>query len=123
MGLLTMFNNFQNWNGFQGNYDSYLKNMEPASKALQAIAAESTNYAKKSSETARSYFEKLTSVKNFDEAIKLQNELASSSYQEFMKDSAKFGDLYKDYLKAVFPQVATPEPQKKASKATVVSEA
>ena len=40
-----------------------------------------------------------------------------------MKDSAKFGDLYKDYLKAVFPQVATSEPQKKASKATVVSEA
>ena len=118
-----MFNNFQNLNGFQGSFDSYLKNMEPASKALQAIAAESTNYAKKSSETARSYFEKLTSVKNFDEAIKLQNELVSSSYQEFMKDSAKFGDLYKDYLKAVFPQVATPEPQKKASKATVVSEA
>jgi hypothetical protein len=122
MGLLTMFNNFQNWNGFQGNYDSYLKNMEPASKALQAIANETSNYAKKSSETARSYFEKLSSVKNFDEAIKLQNELASASYQEFMKDSAKFGDLYKDYLKAVFPQTAATEPHKKASK-TGVSEA
>ena len=117
-----MFNNFQNWNGFQGNYDSYLKNMEPASKALQVIANETSNYAKKSTETARSYFEKLTSVKNFDEAIKLQNELASASYQEFMKDSAKFGDLYKDYLKAVFPQTAATEPHKKASK-TGVSEA
>ncbi len=116
-----MFNNFQNWNGFPSNYDSYLKNMEPASKALQAIATESTNYAKKSTEAARAHFEKLTSVKNFDEAIKLQNELASNCYQEFMKDSAKFGELYKDYLTAVFPQVAPHEPQKKASKTTVVS--
>ena len=40
-----------------------------------------------------------------------------------MKDTAKFGDLYKYYLKAVFLQAAATEPQKKASKATGVSEA
>ena len=110
-----MFNSFQNWNAASNPFGSYLKSMEPASHAAQAIASETTDYAKKSTEKAKSYFEKFAGVKSFEEAAKLQNEFATSAYQEFLADSARFGDLYKNYLKAVFP-AAVPVDAKKNPK-------
>lgn len=122
MDLSPMFNNLQNWNAFPVSYDSYMKSMEPATKALQAIASEANDYTKKTTETARSYFQKFSGVKNFEEAVKLQNEFASSAYQEFMKESAKFGDLYRDYFTAVFPQTVDKTTEKKPSKTVTISE-
>ena len=121
--MSTMFNNMQNWNAFPVSFDSYVKNMEPATKALQAIATETSDYAKKSGDAARSYFQKISTVKSFDEAVKLQNEFATAAYQEFAKDSAKFGDLYKNYLTAVFPQSTEKSTEKKSTKTHTVSEA
>ncbi len=115
-----MMNNFQNWNAFSNSGEPYLKSFEPATKALQAIAAETSEYSKKTTEAARSYFEKFTAVKNFEDAAKLQNEFLSASYKEFMKDSSKFGELYRDYLTAIFPAVATTT-EKKTSKTPAAS--
>ena len=116
-----MFNNFQNWNAFPNSAEPYLKSLEPATKALQAIAAETADYSKKTTESAKSFFEKFSTVKNFEDAARLQSEFVSASYKEFMKDSSKFGELYRDYLAAIFP-TAAPATEKKTSKTSAASE-
>jgi hypothetical protein len=117
-----MSNNPQDWSAFPVSYGSALKSMEPTTKVFQAIGAETSCYAKKSIETTLAYFQKLSTVKSFDEAVKLQNEFASSSYQEFINESTRFGDLYQDYLKAVLPQRVEKTPDKKPDRAHSVSQ-
>jgi hypothetical protein len=49
---------------------------EPFTKGLEAIAAETTDYSKKSFSKSQAFFEKLFGVKKFDEAIQLQSDFA-----------------------------------------------
>jgi hypothetical protein len=116
-----MSNNIQDWSAFPISYGSALKSMEPATKVFQTISTETSCYAKKSIETTLSYFQKLSTVKSFHEAVKLQNEFATSTHQEFIKESARLGDLYQDYLKAILPQMVEKGPEKKIERAHTVS--
>ena len=116
-----MSNNNQDWSVSPVSYGSALKSMEPATKVFQAIGAETTCYIKKSIETTLSYFQKLYTVKSFDEAVKLQNEFATSAHQEFLKESTRFADLCQDYVKAILPQMIEKTPEKKAERAHTVS--
>ena len=75
------------------------------SKQLQAIAAEATDYSKKSVESSSAFVEKLLGVKKFDEAISLQQEFAKSSYEGFVAQATKFGELYTNVAKEAFKPV------------------
>ena len=57
------------------------------SKGLQAIAAESTDYSKRSLESGSAFVEKLLGVKKLDEAIALQQEFAKTSYEGYVARS------------------------------------
>jgi hypothetical protein len=74
-------------------------------KGLQAIAAETTDYSKKSLESSIALLEKLLGVKSLDLAIQLQSEHAKNSYADFAALATKLGKLYsnlaKDSLKSV----------------------
>ena len=71
-------------------------------KALQAIAAETTDYSKKSFEKSRVLAEKLIGVKKIDEAIQLQSDFAKSAYEDFVAQATKIGSLYSDLAKDAF---------------------
>ena len=74
-------------------------------KGWQGIATEATDYSKKSFEKSRLLAEKLAGVTKFDEAVALQTEFAKSSYEDFVAEATKFGELYTALAKDVFKPV------------------
>jgi phasin family protein len=74
-------------------------------KGLQALATEATEYSKKSVESSTAFVEKLVGVKKLDEAITLQSEFAKSSYEGFVAQATKFGELYTAVAKEAFKPV------------------
>jgi hypothetical protein len=76
-------------------------------KGLQAIAAETTDYSKKSLEAGSAFVEKLLGLKTPQEAVQLQLEFAKSSYSDFVAEATKIGELYSNLAKDSFKPVAT----------------
>ncbi|MGO9774164.1 MAG: phasin family protein [Roseiarcus sp.] len=86
-------------------------------KGLQAIAAETTDYSKKSFEKSRGFFEKLIGVKKIEEAIQLQSDFAKSAYEDFMAQATKIGEMYGNLAKEVFKPVTVASPAESSATA------
>ena len=115
---IEMFNNFQDLQSFFVNpLETFSKTSSETTSKIQAINTEATDYAKKSFEKGRSHFEKLTAVKNFEDAVKLQSDFVKSAYEDFVSQSTKFGTLCGDLIKS-----ATPVYESKATKKSSVKE-
>jgi hypothetical protein len=71
-------------------------------KGWQSIAAETTDYSKKSFEKSRLLAEKLITVKKIDEALALQTDFAKSAYEDFVAEATKIGEMYSSMAKEVF---------------------
>ena len=74
-------------------------------KGLQAIATEAGDYSKKSFEDGAAFVEKLVGVKKLDEAITLQSEFAKTSYEGFVAQATKMGEMYNAVAKTAFKPV------------------
>lgn len=71
-------------------------------KGLQTIAAETTDYSKKSLENSSAFVEKLLGAKSLDNAIQIQSEYAKSAYEGFVAQATKIGELYTNLAKEAF---------------------
>jgi hypothetical protein len=76
-------------------------------KSWQAIAAETSDYSKKSIESGSAFLEKLLGAKSFDTAIQLQSEYAKTSYAGFIAQATKMSELYSALAKEAFKPVET----------------
>jgi len=74
-------------------------------KGWQSIATETTDFSKKSFEKSRELAEKLVGVKKIDEALELQSDFLKSSYEDFVAESTKLGELYSALAKEAFKPV------------------
>ncbi len=74
-------------------------------KGVQQIAAEATDFSKKSLETQTAFVEKLFGAKSLDSAIAIQQDYAKSSYEAFVAQATKFGELYTSLAKEAFKPV------------------
>jgi hypothetical protein len=74
--------------------DLAMKSVGTVSKSAQAIAVELADYSKKSFEDSTAALEKLFGVKSIEKAIELQTEYAKSSYEGFVAEAAKIGEMY-----------------------------
>lgn len=74
-------------------------------KSVQQIATESTEFSKKSLETAAAAFEKLIAAKSLDSAIQVQTDYAKLSYEAIMTQNKKLGEMYAGLAKEVFKPV------------------
>ena len=74
-------------------------------KGLQTIAAEATDYSKKSFEKTSSTFEQLMAAKTPDAAFKIQSEFAKTAYEGFVAQATKMGELYTNFAKEAFKPV------------------
>ena len=81
------------------NVDAALKAFGTTSKGVQAIAVETTDYAKKSFEAGTAAIEKLSGVKTLDKAIEIQADYAKKAYESLVAQSTKVGELYSDLAK------------------------
>jgi hypothetical protein len=99
-------------------FEAFTAATSTSTKGLQAIATETTDYAKKSFEKSRAHFEKLMGVKKIDEAIQLQSDFAKSAYEDFVAQATKIGEIYSSLAKEAFKPITVAA----SAKPTVVSE-
>jgi phasin family protein len=72
------------------------------SKSAQAIAAEVADYSKKSVEGSAAHWEKLAGAKSLEKALEVQSEYLKSSYEGFVAEATKLGELYLDFAKEAY---------------------
>ncbi len=71
-------------------------------KNAQAIATEVADYSKKSFEDSAAAWEKLMGAKSVEKAMEVQSEYLKSSYEDFVAQSTKLGELYADLAKQAY---------------------
>jgi phasin family protein len=72
------------------------------SKSAQAIAAEIADYSKKSVEDSQAAWEKLLGAKTPEKAMEVQSAFLKSSYEDFVAEATKIGELYVDLAKEAY---------------------
>ncbi|HZZ81576.1 MAG TPA: phasin family protein [Gemmataceae bacterium] len=72
------------------------------SKTAQAIAVEFVDYTKRSAESSTAAWEKLLGAKSVETAIEVHTEFLRSSYEDFVAEAAKLGELYSDLARHAY---------------------
>jgi len=88
--------------------DAALKSYSEVSKGFQAIAAEAAEYSKKSFQDGVTHFETLAGAKSFETAFELQSNFVKNSYERFVAESTKLGEMYADLAKTVYKPYEAP---------------
>jgi hypothetical protein len=86
----------------QTNMDTAMKAIGEWNKGWQAIAAEITDYTKKSFEEGTATFEKLASSKSIEQAIEIQTGFAKRAYDGYMHQMSKIGGMYAELAKEAY---------------------
>ena len=81
------------------NMDSTMKAWNQASKGLQALAAETAEYSKRSFEEGCATFEKLQGAKSLETVIEIQTAHAKTAYDGFVVQASKIGEIYMNLAK------------------------
>ena len=79
----------------------------PCAAILQAIVAEATEYSKKSIDDRLIFVEKLLGVKSLETMIRIQSDYAKTSYEDFVAQTKKMGELYSNLAKEAFKPIET----------------
>lgn len=79
--------------------DNALKALSAATRGFQQIAAETTDYTKRSYEQSAQMFEELSKAKSLDKALEIQNDYARTAYQNWVSQATRMGELYADLAK------------------------
>lgn len=101
--MIKNFEDFQKLN--QHNVDATMKAIGEWNKGWQAIAAEMTDYTKRSFEESTATVEKLFAAKSVEQAIEIQTGFAKRAYDEYMHQMSKIGGLYADLAKEAYKPV------------------
>jgi hypothetical protein len=84
------------------NVDAAIKSFGAYSKSMQAIAIELADYSKRVFEQGTAATEKLMGVKSIDKAFEVQSDFVRSSYEGFVAQATKLGELYADLAKEAY---------------------
>ena len=90
-----MFTNVEEFQKFsKDQVEAATKAATLATKNLQQLAAESTDYSKKSVEQGTAAVEQLMGAKSLDKAFEIQSAYAKTAYEGFVAQATKMGELY-----------------------------
>ena len=101
--MIKNFDDFQKLG--QQNVDTAMKMVGEWSKGWQAIAAEMTDYTKRSFEEGTATVEKLLSAKSVEQAVEIQTGYAKRAYDDYMHQVSKLGGLYAELAKEAYKPV------------------
>src|ERR1700730_1065241 len=101
--MLKNFEDFQRLG--QSNVETAMKMLGEWSKGWQSIAAEMSDFTKKSFEEGTAAFEKLLSAKSVEQALEIQAGFAKRSYDGYMHQMSKIGGLYAELAKEAYRPV------------------
>jgi hypothetical protein len=88
--------------------DAALKNYSEVAKGFQAIATEASEYSKKSFQDAASFVEALSGAKSIETAFELQSGYVKASYESFIAEATKLGEMYADLAKTAYKPYEAP---------------
>ena len=86
----------------QTNVDAAMKVFGEWNKGWQAIAAEMTDYSKRSFENSSATFEKLVSSRSIEQMMEIQTTYAKRAYDEYMHQLTKIGGMYAELAKEAY---------------------
>jgi phasin family protein len=94
-------------------FDMALNALGIWTKGAQTMTVEVIDYARKSAESSAAAWEKLLGAKTLDSALAVQSEFARSSYEEFVAEAAKLGEIYVEFAREAYAPLRTAfaEPQ------------
>jgi hypothetical protein len=69
---------------------------------MKAIAAAHADYAKSSFEANKAYLTQIATIKAPDQAVQITTDHMKSTYETFVAESTKIGDMYKDFFKSAY---------------------
>ena len=101
--MIKNFDDFQKLG--QQNVDTAMKLFGEWNKGWQAIAAEMTEYTKRSFEESTATFEKLLTAKSLEQAIEIQSGFAKRAYDGYMHQVSKIGGMYAELAKEAYKPV------------------
>jgi hypothetical protein len=101
-----MINNFQDFQNFgRGNVEDAVKLFGEWNKGWQAIAAEMTDYSRRSFEQGTTTFEQLLGAKSIEQALEIQTGFAKRAYDDYMQQMTKIGGMYTNLAKDAYKPV------------------
>jgi hypothetical protein len=89
----------------QTNVETAMKLFGEWNKGWQAIAAEMSDYTKRSFEEGTATFEKLIGAKSVEQAVEIQTNYAKRAYDEYMHQMSKIGGMYATLAKEAYKPV------------------
>jgi hypothetical protein len=89
------------------HFESVVASANTLQSGVQAIATAYGDYTKKSFEDGKSFVEKLAGVKSLDKAIEVQTEYAKTTYEGFVAEATKIGELYAAFAKESYKPFET----------------
>jgi phasin family protein len=84
------------------NMDATMQSFGAFSKTLQAITVEIADFSKKLFEQNTAATERLIGAKSLEKAIEVQSDYAKSSYETFVAEATKLGELYADLAREAY---------------------
>jgi hypothetical protein len=101
-----MIKNFEDFQKIgQHNVDAAMKAIGEWNKGWQAIAAEMTDYTKRSFEEGTAAVEKLLAAKSLEQAVEIQTGYAKRAYDDYLLQVSKLGGLYAELAKEAYKPV------------------
>lgn len=101
--MMKPFEDFQKMTPF--NPDAAMRMFGEWNKNWQAIAAEMTDYSKRSFEEGSATLEKLMSAKSAEQAFEIQSTYAKRAYDEYVQQMTKLGGMYVELAKEAYKPV------------------
>lgn len=102
-----MINNMDVQKLGQENLDRAMRLLGDWNKNWQAIAAEMTDYSKRSFEQSTKTLEKLLAARSMEQAIEIQTSYAKRAYDEYMQQMNKLGGMYANLAKEAYKPLDT----------------
>jgi phasin family protein len=105
--------------------ETVLQSYSETTKGFQAIAAEATEYSRKSFQDAVAHFETLSGARNLEAVLELQTGYVKSAYESFVAEATKLSEMYADLARSAYKPYEAPVASAltKAAKPAVVTPA
>jgi hypothetical protein len=84
------------------NVDASMVSFGVLSKGFQTIAVEAADYSKKVFADGAAAAEKLFGVQSVEKALEVQSAYLKTTYESFVAQATKFGDLYADLAQEAY---------------------
>ena len=101
-----MFKNFEDVQKFsKDQMEAATKAATTVGEGVKALAAEATEYSKKSFEVLTATGEALRGAKTFEDAVKIQQDYAKAAYEAFVAQASKVTEAYTNLAKEAYKPV------------------